>query len=301
MTPAHKVLESVIRPAPIGLRFRDVATGLPVRDGLSVTVTPTRNPGRRFALERNGNGVWFAHRFPGLNDETLGNTGDWGSIAQPCRIDVVDAGGRFQPLVLDMDLPVRGLANWPDWAALPQAPLAPLTDTDDLVSPPLAVVCQNQFPLFPSAGRASPAPLAEIRTQIIRIDTGAPAAWALLTASHGGRVRGIGQADALGRVALFFAYPERPRPSLATSPPAITDFRWAIDFTAYWNGLAADTAPEFGAVMDQLNHPRDLFADTRIAPPELLPSQLLSLGKPLVLRTADTPDGPSSQLIMRAS
>ena len=87
----------------------------------------------------------------------------------------------------------------------------------------------------------------------------------------------------------------------ATSPPAITDFRWSLDLTAYWNGLDLDVVPEFGAVMDQLNHPRDLFADTRIAPPELLPSQLLSLGKPLVLRTGDTPDGPSSLLMMRAS
>lgn len=300
MTPAHRLLESVVRPAPIGLRFRDVATGLAVRDALSVTVTPTRNPARKVTLDRNGNGVWFAHRFPGLSDETLATTADWGTIAQPCRVEVADPAGRFQPLVLDMDLPVRGLANWPDWATLPPGLLAPLTDSDDTVSPPRVVVCPDQLPLFSSAGRASPAPLAEVRAQIARMDTGAPAAWALLTASHAGRVRGIGQADALGRVVIFFPYPERPRPSLATSPPAITDFRWAIDFTAYWTALPADALPEFGTLMAQLGTPRALHASTH-NPPELLPSQLMSLGKPLVLRTADTPDGPTSLLMMAVS
>ena len=300
MTPAHRILATAIRPAPIGLRFRDVATGLPVRDGLTVTVTPTRNPRRKIALDRNGQGVWYAHRFPGLSDTALAATGDWATIAQPCRVDAVDTLGRFQPLAIDLDLPARGLIDWPGWAALPQGPLAPLTERDDTASPPRSVVCPDQLPLFATAARSAPAPLAEVRAQLARHDTGAPAAWALLTASHAGRVRGIGQADAEGRVVLFFAYPERPRPSLATSPPAITDFRWSIDLIAYWDGLGPSVVPTLAAVMDQLNHPRDLFADTR-TPSEMLPSQLMNLGKPLVLRTAQTPDGPSSLLMMRAS
>lgn len=298
MTPAHTLLESVVRPAPIGLRFRDVATGLPVRDGLSVTVTPTRRPARRIVLDRNGSGVWFAHRFPGINDEQLGTTEDWTSLAQPCRIEVADALGRFLPLVLDMDLPVRGLADWPNWGSLPQPPLAPLTETDTGVSPPASAVSPDALPLFSAPGRMAPAPLAEVRAQLAFRDTGAPAAWSLLTVAHGGRVRGIGQADDKGSVVVWFPYPERPRPSLATSPPAVTDFRWSLDMVAYSKALPADVLPEFGVVMDQLTRPRDLFASTT-SPPELLPSQLMSFGRPLTLRTAETADGPTSLLMMQ--
>ena len=80
---------------------------------------------------------------------------------------------------------------------------------------------------------------------------------------------------------LFFAYPERLRPSLATSPPAITDFRWSFELTAYWNGLDPNSTPEFGQVMAQLAHPRTLFEAT-VSPPQPLPAHLLSFGRPLV-------------------
>jgi hypothetical protein len=291
MSPV-KVLDWVVCPAPIGLRFRDVATGLPVGQSLRVTVTSVRNPGRRATLEVNGKGVWYAHRFPGFSDEALASAGDWASLSQPCLVE--DLAGRFLPLRVELDLPVRGIVDWPGWAALPQAPLAPWVDNS---SPP--TVMPDALPLFSSAGRMAPAPLAEVRCQLKR-DDGELAAWALLTAAHGGSVRAIGQADDKGRVVLFFAYPERPRPSLATSPPAVTDFRWSIELAAYWSGLDPDVAPEFGAVMAQLDHPRTLFAST-LSPPALLPSQLLSFGRPLVLRTETTPDGPSSTLVMAAS
>jgi hypothetical protein len=52
--------------------------------------------------------------------------------------------------------------------------------------------------------------------------------------------------------------------------------------------------------MAQLDHPRTLYAST-VSPPEPLPSQLLSFGRSLVLRTDSTPDGPSSCLVMAAS
>lgn len=291
---AVRILERVVRPAPIGLRFRDVATGLPVGEGLRVTVTSQRNPARHATLDVNGKGIWYAHRFPGFSDEALASAADWTTLSQPCLVEVEDPAGRFLPLSVLLDLPVRGIADWPGWAALPQAPLAPWLDDS---SPP--AVLADALPLFSSAGRMSPAPLAEIRCQLSR-DDGGPAAWALLTASHGGTVRAIGQADAEGRAVLFFAYPERPRPSLATSPPAVTDFRWSIELAAYWDGLDPAVTPELGALMAQLDHPRDLFAST-VSPPDLLPSQLLSFGRPLVLRTETTPDGPSSTLVMAAS
>ncbi|UVO51125.1 hypothetical protein M0208_11555 [Sphingomonas sp. SUN019] len=294
---AVRVLERVTRPAPFGFRFLDVATGSPVPDGLDVTVTSTRNTARRAALTVNGKSVWYAHRFPGFADHVLTETPDWSALAQPCRVSVTDRLGRFLPLDVEIALPMRGIVDWPGWAGLPQALLAPLTRTDD-ASPP--AVMRDALPLFSAAGRIAPGPLAEVRCQLLRDDTGAPAAWALLTASHGGIVRAIGQADAQGRVILFFAYPDRPRPSLATSPPAITDFRWSIELAAYWNALDPAATPDFAALMGQLTHPRTLFEST-VPPRSPLPSQLLSFGRALVVRTAATPGGPSSSVVMATS
>lgn len=294
---ALAALDRIVRPAPIGLRFRDVASGQMVAGGLDVTVTSMRNPARTAKLSVNGKGVWYAHRFPGFSDETLAATADWNSLAQPCRVTVEDRDGRFLPLNVELNLPVRGIVNWPGWAALPQAPLEPVTDSDG-VQPP--VIMRDALPLFSASGRPAPAPLAEVRCQLLRDDTGQPASWSLLTVTCAGRVRALGQADAEGRVVLFFAHPERPRASLAASPPAITDFRWSIELTAFWNGLDPKTTPEFGAAMTQLLHPRQLFASTA-APVAPLPAQQLAFGRPLILRTAKTPDGPSSCLIMSAS
>ena len=287
-----RILDHVVRAAPIGLRFRDVATGLPIREGLNVTVTSLRNPLRSRMLDVNGRGVWYAHRFPGFSDAALADSTNWLTLAQPCRISVEDPAGRFLPLILDMDFPVRGLANWPHWATLPQAPLAPLIDGAG-ESPLDMTVCRDALPLFSAPARPSPAPLAEIRCQLARNDTGAPVRCALVTASHSGTVRAIGQSDAQGQSVLFFAYPERPRASLTTSPPAITDFRWSLDIRAYSGALPA--TPTFADIVNQLNHPCNLFASTA-SPPELLPSQLLSFGRPLTLRTAG-----SSFLMMAAS
>lgn len=294
---ALAMIDRIVRPAPIGLRFRDVANGQIVTGGLDVTVASIRNSARRARLEVNGKGVWFVHRFPGFSDETLAATADWTTLAQPCRVTVEDRDGRFLPLSVELHLPARGIVNWPGWAVLPQASLEPFTESDG-VHPP--VVMRDALPLFSAAGRPAPAPLAEVRCQLVRNDTGQPASWALLTATCAGRVRALGQADAEGRVVLFFAYPERPRASLATSPPTITDFRWSIELTACWNGLEPTAFPEFGAAMSQLLHPRRLFASTA-APVKTLPAQQLNFGRQLILRTARTPDGPSSYLIMSAS
>lgn len=291
---AVQVLERVVRPAPIGIRFRDIATGGYVGEGLRVTVTSVRNPARRATLDVNGKAVWYAHRFPGFSDAELANAPDWETLRQPCLVEVDDLLGRFLPLRIVLDLPQRGIVDWPGWGDLPQDLLAPLANDE---SPP--AISPDTLPLFSSASRIAPAPLAEVRCQLLR-DDGGPAAWALFTASHGGTVRAIGQADAEGRAVLFFGYPERPRPSLATSPPAITDFRWSIELEAYWDDLDPARPPEFAALMDQLDHPRTLFAST-VSPPEPLPSQLLSFGRGLVLRTDSTPDGPSSSLVMAAS
>ncbi len=58
--------------APLGLRFRDAATGASVSQGLRVTLYPTANPARRTRAFVNGSGVYVAHRAAGLRVSEIG-------------------------------------------------------------------------------------------------------------------------------------------------------------------------------------------------------------------------------------
>jgi hypothetical protein len=287
---AVRILEKVIRPAPIGLRFLDVATGQIVSNGLRVTATLSAPRQCPVALSVNRSGVWYAPRLAGLNDVP-----DF--QAQPKKtyhIEAIDAFGRYLPMTVELDFPASGIANWPDWGSLPLDAIAPLV-TFDTSTPPRPIVCRDALPLFASPVRTVPPAMAEIRCQLARTDTGEPAAWALITASHKGKVCGIGQADNQGAVALFFPWPGRPRAGL----PAIADFKWELKFQAYWSSLDPNVVPMMADVLDQLNHPRDLFESTE-TPRKKLPSQILSFGRAMTLRTAQTPDGPSSFLMVAA-
>jgi len=292
--PPVRILERLTLPAPFGILFWDVATGAPIADELDVTLTLVSRPALTTRLIANRVGVWFAPKLPGKSDAELAETADWTALERTYRIAVADRLGRFLPLTLEAELPARGLYEWPGWSGVPQAPLAPLLDGQ---SPPN--LSPSRVPLFSSPSRSVAGPLAQLRCQLADAATGGPAAWALVTAEYDGATRGIGLADADGRATILFPYPERPRPSLPTSPPAITDFRWEFDIAAYYDPPPgpAPAAPDLAALMAQLAHPCDLFAST-LSPPELLGPQLLSFGRPLVLRTGNTPDGPSSSLYL---
>jgi len=298
MAPPVRILERLTLPAPFGIIFWDFATGARIGDGLDVTLTQVSRPALTTTLIANRVGVWIAPKLPGRADWELAATADWTTLERTYRIAVADRFGRFLPLTIEAELPARGLYEWPHWSGLPQAPLAPLIEPR---SPP--ELDPTRIPLFSAPERKVAGPLAEVRCQLADLATGAAAPWALVTAScddeHHVRVtRGIGLADKMGRATLFFAYPERPRPQLL-SPPVITDFRWDIDIAAYYvppPGPAPD-APDLAAIMAQLAHPCDLLASTS-SPPHLLGAQSLSFGRPLVLRTDNPPDGPSSSLFL---
>ncbi|HEX9945972.1 MAG TPA: hypothetical protein VGA98_00370 [Allosphingosinicella sp.] len=287
------VLERITRPAPFGIMFWDFARGEPIRDGLEVSLTLLTRPAQTTSLIPNRNGVWVAARLPGRTDSELAAAADWSTLRRPYRIEVADTARRFLPLRLEAELPTAGLYEWPAWGDFPQEPLRPLSDG---LSPPH--VSPGRIPLFSAPERTVAGPLAEVRCELLDAATGLPAPWALVTASHGGIVRGLGLADSMGRATLYFAYPERERPSLS-SPPAITDFRWPLTFAAYYDPPAGPTpdVPDLAAILGQLDHPCDLL-DSTLSPPEPLGPRLLSFGRALVLRTANTPDGPSSSLIL---
>jgi len=291
--PSFRFLERISRPAPLGLVFWDIATGTPVADGLSVSVTRQGRSDPSRPLIANRNGVWLAPDLPGRSAYELA-TGDWETLRRTYRIELFDTLGRFLPLAFSAELPSRGVYHWPGWDMLPPDPLTPLGAD---LSPPR--ISPQRIPLFSAPARPAPPARADVRCELIDSTTGKPAPWAVVAAKHDGVTRGIGLSDRQGRAALFFGYPERPRPSLATSPPAITDYRWELDVEAFYDPPAGPVpeVPDLAEVMAQLDHPRDILEST-LSPPELLPSQLLTYGRPLVLRTSRTPEGSSSSLFL---
>jgi hypothetical protein len=127
------------------------------------------------------------------------------------------------------------------------------------------------------------------------------AAWALVSASVDGDVRGLGLADSEGRVAVMFPYPEPPRVTLSSPPAARNDFRWQVELKAYYGigspPVAAPAIPDLGSVLSQLDAPSELFGST-LSPPLPLPALPLEYRVPLSARTGATPTGPSSFLFV---
>jgi|JI8StandDraft_2_1071088.scaffolds.fasta_scaffold07378_4 hypothetical protein len=298
---ALRILEHIVRPAALGVQLRDVAVARMVGAGLQVAAAANRPNARAMPLAANGRSVWHVDHLPGLVPEPVHRSEPpddlayWAQAKRAFRLAVDDPEGRFLPLRADLDLPIRGLVNWPGWAALPQALLAPLAD-DDGDGP---VVCRDSLPLFSAPSRRNPGGLAEIRAQLALAENAAPAAWALVAASTGGAVVGLGLADGHGRLALFMPWPPRPRAALPPlgQPVQPTDFSWPVELAAYWAGLDPATPPTLAAVMAQLGTAaRTPLADLPNDTP--LPAQALRFGRPLTLRT-ENPGGNASLLMIK--
>jgi hypothetical protein len=102
--------------APLGLRFRDAATGAAVSQGLRVTLYPTANPARRTRAIVNGSGVYVAHRAAGLRESEMG-AGDakfWDAppASAPFTVEVLDEERRYLPYSFPLTLPLKGLGAW---------------------------------------------------------------------------------------------------------------------------------------------------------------------------------------------
>ena len=103
------VSERIPRVTPLGMRFFDEGAGVPVPDGLVITVTPPTGPA--VAAQATPGGTWIAHDIMGLRDVEQGlGTDDWWfaeTTVLPCHVAVADALGRFLPITMDLDLPIR--------------------------------------------------------------------------------------------------------------------------------------------------------------------------------------------------
>lgn len=117
MSAPYTIIERQTIVAPLGLRFRDAATGAQVRGGLSVTVYPTANPSRRTRAFDTGAGVYVVRGAPGLRafEFGAGDRGFWDSVEPrrvPFTVEVSDEERRYLPYSFQTLLPFRGLHTW---------------------------------------------------------------------------------------------------------------------------------------------------------------------------------------------
>ncbi len=262
-------LEELQRNAALGVRFWDAAAASAVIDGLVVDVFPRSQPSARTRAQPNRSGVYVAHAVSGLKDFEFDATqpaaAPWErAAASPMRgfrIEVRDPLARFHPMAFDADLPVRGLLG--RLASLVSPPLTspPLSSPAEAGSPPQWR--SAHIPLFSTASRPLPQPLAAVYAQLKEQAGARRPAWSLLGVSVGGERCGLGLADLQGRVSVMFPYPEPPRVPLASPPEARNDFSWTVELQAYSDPALAQRSPEIpdlGEVLAQLALPRAVLA-----------------------------------------
>jgi hypothetical protein len=205
----RRIVEHLTLIAPLGLRFWDEVFGKTIGDGLLVTAYPETQPYRRVTAGSNPSGIYVLHHLPGLREveNGVGDHDFWNAHPpqSPFVIEVMDRERRFQPFLLQLLLPVRGVYNWQLLAE---------------GSPPTGML---GVPLYSTPTRVVPAAMAVLRADLWdprggQDQQGAPASWAVLEAHIPGRPVVRGMADAQGRIALIFAYPE-PVTNVLESPP----------------------------------------------------------------------------------
>ncbi|WP_457353992.1 hypothetical protein [Roseateles sp. P5_D6] len=302
MSLAARSLEVLARHAAIGVRFWDAARSTSLIDGLQVEVFARSNPRVRKPMSPNLSGVYVGHSVPGLRDFEFSDTDPqqlWATAEaalRACRIEVRDPYGRFLPLAIDVDLPVRGLLTWnAPWFSPPQPIVLPGTPG----SPPQLML--QRIPLFSAPSRGVPDAQAAVYAQMRDTASGRPAAWALLGVRIEGQRCGLGLADEQGRVAVMFPYPEPARRALSSPPEARNDFSWPVELDVFWS-QASPPAPvpaiaDLADVLAQLNTPGSV--DDLVSSPTA--SRRLAYRVPLTARALGAAPADASWLSVSAA
>lgn len=227
-----KRLETVLRRAPLGLRFLDLARGAYVTDGLEVAawLLVEGKPGRP-ALRSPLSGVYGFRALPGLRPYEVGErpASDWCASAEAppnFAVYVEDRLGRFLPQVLSLCLPRENIVEVPLFSAPARAPL-----------PGMAVV---RGELWDRAGQR-------------------PASWAMVTATVAGEASYVAVADARGMFALFVPY-AAALPPLQGSPPhgsgGVDQLTWPVVVQVFYQPaqqqvVAGSTPPHIRSILEQ--------------------------------------------------
>lgn len=249
MTVALRQLEVNTRRTALAIGFRDDVTGTIVADGLRVTLRAPHVAGRTVTAVTNPHGIHVIHQLPGDANSV---------VSRSATLDLEDESGRFLPYAFEADLPGSGLF------------VPPCT----LSSPPANVYA----PLFSRPERAVPGGMAAVRIELFDATTGAPAAWAVVSAELDGLELGRGVTDSAGRAVLIFPYPE-PSPA---SPPAAQPWTWQIQLRARYS--PRDPVPRVPLLCSMLSQ-RATPLRIEGSPAAELPVQTLEFGRELIVNT----------------
>jgi len=288
------VIEHLTIVTPLGLRFWDEVSARVIGDGLIVTAYPELQPNRRVLAVSNPSGIYTLQHLPGLRavENGAGDAAFWDTHPPrwPFIIEVVDSVRRFQPFLLSLALPVRGLVDGQAFMG---------------GSPPGLTF---GVPLYSTANRSVPAATAVIRADLWDPQAGpdhqgGPAAWAVLEAQVPGRPAVRGVADGQGRVVLIFAYPEILTNGL-NSPPAssplspleggmsLREQAWPITLQATYE--RRDPVPQILPLVEILAQPParlwDNFQQIELT------QVTLRFGQELVLKSSNVQGRPRSEL-----
>jgi hypothetical protein len=278
------VLERLSIVCPLGVRFRDEATGSFVTDSLSVVVYPELEPERRTAGVPNSGSVFVFRNLPGMRQVELGEgDSDYWTKPQPqfaFVLEVQDRSGRYLPFKLPVLLPQRRILSIGLTSPL-SSPLSPL-------SSPLAMQNGQEegwLPLFSSAARSAVDGMGVLRAELHEADTGRPAAWALVEVKAGGQRPVTGMADSEGRVMLPLFY---PKPVITLGSPGstntpLTQQTWAVDFTVRYR--RREPVPQIPDLVDVLTQPA-ATAWEQLSPLTAWSKATLQFGRELRLATS---------------
>jgi hypothetical protein len=209
---AVRVLESISRVTPLGLRFWDLATNTVVDDGLTVVAYPVGQPWHAQKSLVNPSGVHVLQDLYGLRELESG-TGDqafWDGLTIDKRrdfiLEVEDNQNRFLPFACRVKLPVHGLLRLQDILPLEAGDGLAILNPQKLKLEPTALV----IPLLSSPARRVPAGMTAIRASLYNQTSKAPAAWASLEVqlSTDLSILAKGFADENGQVQVLMPYPK---------------------------------------------------------------------------------------------
>jgi hypothetical protein len=265
--------DSVTIVTPLGLRFRDVATGRVVGDGLGVHHVPAAGGRIRTAIA-TPSGVWALSDLPGLRalESGAGDAAYWAAVPPLVRafeVEVSDPRGRYLPLRLQTEAPFRGLFT----------PLCGSPLTGDV-----------GIPLFRAPREPAPPGYAIVRATL-REPSGAPAAWAVLELQADGGDPALGMADERGQVAVPLPYPAPPHTAgspLRGSRRPLAEERWSLSIACRYDRSCPPTlAPDLCTALEQAPAALELQGV----------ALELAYGRDLVLRTP----GHSEVLVLAAA
>jgi hypothetical protein len=285
------VLERLSIVCPLGVRFRDEATGSYVTDSLSVVVYPASQPERRSSGVTNRGSVFVFADLPGMRTVEHGDGDAQYWSEQTPRFDFVlevrDLSGRYLPYRLPIKLPQRRILS---------------IELTSPLSSPLTLQAGREegwLPLFPSSARPVPDGMGVLRATLVDAVTNKPAAWALVEAKAGEQRLVTGMADIEGRVMLPLFY---PRPVITLGSPGsantpLTQQTWAVDFTVRYR--RREPVPEIPDLVDVLTQPA-ATAWEQTSPPTGWTQATLQFGRELRLGTVSGGVGTAALLITPA-